>query len=281
MELTEAVRRRRMTRNFSGRPLDPGVVDQLLEGALRAPSAGNTQGRDFVVLEGPDRPRATGRPPPTRPGGPRSRRFEGLSRAPVVDPGLRRPRGLRGPVPGAGQGRPDGRDREWVVPYWLSTPPSPPCTCCSAPPTWAWVRPSWGTSAARRPWRPCSASRPACAGWARCCSASPPSPTLLRLRPDGPGGPWRRACTGAAGGRRHARSLRRNRPGPDRTRRITGRRAGHPVTVNVAVAVLVAPFLVGLVNVPDTRTSPMVPWKETDVGAETGATSTTFTARCP
>ena len=70
MELTEAIARRHMTRNFTGRALDPGVVDALLADALRAPSAGNTQGREFLVLEGPTRPPATGRPPPTHRGGP-------------------------------------------------------------------------------------------------------------------------------------------------------------------------------------------------------------------
>jgi phospholipase C len=34
-------------------PLERSVVDGLLAEALAAPSAGNTQGREFVVLEGP------------------------------------------------------------------------------------------------------------------------------------------------------------------------------------------------------------------------------------
>ena len=119
MELTEAVERRRMTRNFSGAALDAGVLDGLLADALRAPSAGNTQGREFVVLEGPTRPAATGRPPPTRRGGPRSRRFEGLSRAPVVvlpfaDPDAYRPGTASRTRPG-----PTAGTVEWVVPFWF------------------------------------------------------------------------------------------------------------------------------------------------------------------
>lgn len=43
-----------MTRAFSNRPLEPGVVDGLVDLARRAPSAGNTQGWDIVVLEGLD-----------------------------------------------------------------------------------------------------------------------------------------------------------------------------------------------------------------------------------
>lgn len=41
-----------MTRAFSPEPLDPGIVDDLLELATRAPSAGKSQGWHFVVLEG-------------------------------------------------------------------------------------------------------------------------------------------------------------------------------------------------------------------------------------
>jgi nitroreductase len=52
MEFGEVVRRRRMCRDFLDRPIDPGMVDGLLEAARRAPSAGHTQGWAFVVLEG-------------------------------------------------------------------------------------------------------------------------------------------------------------------------------------------------------------------------------------
>lgn len=52
MELSDAIRRRRMCRNFDAAPLAHGVVDGLLDQARRAPSAGNAQGTAFVVLEG-------------------------------------------------------------------------------------------------------------------------------------------------------------------------------------------------------------------------------------
>jgi len=48
------VARRRMVRAFHDRPVDPAVVDRLLDLARRAPSAGFTQGTEFLVLEGPD-----------------------------------------------------------------------------------------------------------------------------------------------------------------------------------------------------------------------------------
>jgi nitroreductase len=53
-EFAEVVRSRRMTRAFEGRPIDPGVLDGLVDLASRAPSAGKTQGWHLVVLEGAD-----------------------------------------------------------------------------------------------------------------------------------------------------------------------------------------------------------------------------------
>jgi nitroreductase len=53
MELHEAIRRRSMVRSFSSEPVADGVLDQILEAALRSPTAGNTGGTSWVVLEGP------------------------------------------------------------------------------------------------------------------------------------------------------------------------------------------------------------------------------------
>jgi nitroreductase len=51
MELSEAVRRRRMVRSYDpDRPVRREVVDDLLRLAIRAPSAGHTQGWHFLVL---------------------------------------------------------------------------------------------------------------------------------------------------------------------------------------------------------------------------------------
>ncbi len=49
------VRRRRMVRNYDpDRPVPPQLVDRLLEHAVRAPSAGFSQGWGFLVLESPE-----------------------------------------------------------------------------------------------------------------------------------------------------------------------------------------------------------------------------------
>jgi nitroreductase len=119
MELRLAVRQRRMSRNFTGRPPDPGVVDAILADALRAPSAGNTQGRDLVVLEGPSETKQFWETTTDAAWRARSGRFAGLSRAPVVV--------LVFAAPGAYRSRyeePDKRPTsgvpvEWVVPFWF------------------------------------------------------------------------------------------------------------------------------------------------------------------
>ena len=51
MDLAEVLRKRRMCRNFTDEPVAPEVVDRLLDGARRAPSAGHTQGWAFLVLD--------------------------------------------------------------------------------------------------------------------------------------------------------------------------------------------------------------------------------------
>lgn len=54
MEFSEVVRRRRMVRSYDpSRPVSRADVDAMLDLAVRAPSAGFTQGWQFVVLESP------------------------------------------------------------------------------------------------------------------------------------------------------------------------------------------------------------------------------------
>ena len=51
MEFEQAVQRRRMVRSFTSEPVEPGVVDEICDLARRAPTAGNTAGVEFLVLE--------------------------------------------------------------------------------------------------------------------------------------------------------------------------------------------------------------------------------------
>jgi len=48
----EALRHRRMVRSYQDTPVADAVLDRVLGAARRAPSAGNTQGLDLVVLRG-------------------------------------------------------------------------------------------------------------------------------------------------------------------------------------------------------------------------------------
>lgn len=119
MELGDAVRRRRMVRAFTAEPVGPEVVDELIDLARRAPSAGNSQGRAFVVLAGATE---TARywditlPPDRRDGF----RWPGLVGAPVVIVALVRPdawveRYAEPDKAATGLGQGPG---EWPVPYW-------------------------------------------------------------------------------------------------------------------------------------------------------------------
>jgi nitroreductase len=107
-----------MTRNFTGEPLQAGVLDDLLALALTAPSAGNTQGREFVVLEGTEQTArywdATTDPAWRE----RSPRFPGLSRAPVVVLAFADPEAYAERYLESDKARADGTVVEWVVPYW-------------------------------------------------------------------------------------------------------------------------------------------------------------------
>jgi nitroreductase len=50
MELVDVVARRRMIRRYRPDPVDPATVDRIVDTARRGPSAGFTQGVDFVVV---------------------------------------------------------------------------------------------------------------------------------------------------------------------------------------------------------------------------------------
>jgi nitroreductase len=126
VELREAIGTRRMVRSFSTRALDPPVLDVLLDDALRAPSAGNTRGVAWLVLEGPAQT-ATFWECTTDPAWrATSARWPGLSRAPVVCLALSSPRPYldryseADKPPGLGHGWAGGAgESAWPIPYWF------------------------------------------------------------------------------------------------------------------------------------------------------------------
>jgi nitroreductase len=52
MDFERVVRRRRMARDFESRPIPPEDLDRIVRNGLRGPSAGNSQGYAFLLLEG-------------------------------------------------------------------------------------------------------------------------------------------------------------------------------------------------------------------------------------
>jgi nitroreductase len=55
VELDEAIRRRRMCRDFSAAPVERDRIERLLDRARRAPSAGHSQGWAFLTITEPSR----------------------------------------------------------------------------------------------------------------------------------------------------------------------------------------------------------------------------------
>jgi len=117
MEFREVVRRRRMVRRYDDRPVDPAVVDRMLEHAIRAPSAGFSQGWGFLVLDSrADVDRfwaATAQDPDTT-----SSWLEGMRTAPVVIVPLSSKRAYLDRYAEDDKGWTDRDENRWPVPYW-------------------------------------------------------------------------------------------------------------------------------------------------------------------
>jgi nitroreductase len=117
MEFQEVVRRRRMVRNFSDRPVPAEVLDRILDNGRRAPSAGFSQGFGFLVLEGPEQ---VGRfwaatfPPGKRAGF----RWPGLFRAPVIVLPCSDKAAYLDRYAEPDKGWTDRDEGRWPVPYW-------------------------------------------------------------------------------------------------------------------------------------------------------------------
>jgi nitroreductase len=138
MDLHEAIRRRAMVRSFASDPIDPAVVDTILRAALRAPSAGNTGGTSWVLLDGETQTARYWEATTDQAWRASSPRSEGLRRAPVIllayasaqayvsryaepdkaDPGSGPgPASVRGPAPPREPALGVNADA-WPVPYW-------------------------------------------------------------------------------------------------------------------------------------------------------------------
>lgn len=117
MEFQEVLRRRRMVRRYDmSRPVPPEVVDRLTSNALRAPSAGFSQGWGFLVLDRPDdvasfRDAAT---PAER----AERWFAATFEAPLVIVPCANKNAYLDRYAEADKGFVDRSDAWWPAPYW-------------------------------------------------------------------------------------------------------------------------------------------------------------------
>ncbi len=110
------VRKRRMVRSFENRPVDPRVVELILENAIRAPSAGFSQGWAFMLLDQPEDvqrfwdvnwpDRATDSPWPQ------------LFNAPVIVVPLSHKQAYLDRYAETDKGWTDKAESRWPVPYW-------------------------------------------------------------------------------------------------------------------------------------------------------------------
>lgn len=117
MEFQDVVRRRRMVRNYADEPLPDGAVDRMLANAVRAPSAGFSQGWAFLVLEdAEDRARfwAAVFPADERGGF----AYPGLFRAPAIIVPLSHKAAYLDRYAEADKGWTDRSEAHWPVPYW-------------------------------------------------------------------------------------------------------------------------------------------------------------------
>ncbi len=107
-----------MVRAFDpGRPVPPGVLDRVLEHAVRAPSAGFSQGWDFVVLESPEA-REKFWAATTDPGAEPDRWLRGVSTAPVLVLCCSDPQAYLARYAEEDKGWEDRDVARWPVPYW-------------------------------------------------------------------------------------------------------------------------------------------------------------------
>jgi nitroreductase len=117
MEFTAAVRRRRMVRNYQpDRPVDRVTVERLLDLAIRAPSAGFSQGWHFLVLDTAETrsvfwqlTAGPGEPDPW---------LRGLQSAPVLILALSDKDAYLDRYAEPDKGLTDRDESHWPVPYW-------------------------------------------------------------------------------------------------------------------------------------------------------------------
>jgi nitroreductase len=117
VELSAAIKRRRMVRNYDAdRPVAPELVDKLLGYAVHAPSAGFSQGWDFLHLGTPEE-RESFWAATTVSDAPTSW-LDGMRRAPVIIVPLSHRDAYLERYAEPDKGWTDRDEARWPVPYW-------------------------------------------------------------------------------------------------------------------------------------------------------------------
>jgi nitroreductase len=116
MEFQDVIRKRRMVRNYSEQPVPPGALDRMLSNAVRAPSAGFSQGWAFLVLEDePDRARFWDIEWPLEE---RTGPHAGIVRAPVLILPLSNKQAYLDRYAEPDKGWTDRDEARWPMPFW-------------------------------------------------------------------------------------------------------------------------------------------------------------------
>ena len=117
MDFQDVVRRRRMVRNFEDRPLPPEAVERILANALRGPSAGFSQGFEFLVLEGKEQTEPFWRVVSPDRGWERMG-WPGVYNAPLIVVPLAHKQTYLDRYAESDKPWQDRDERHWPVPYW-------------------------------------------------------------------------------------------------------------------------------------------------------------------
>ncbi|MEM8533383.1 MAG: nitroreductase family protein [Chloroflexota bacterium] len=117
MQFRDVVLKRRMVRNFADTPVAPELIDQMLDLARHAPSAGFTQGQSFIVVTRPEMKQSIatlcGEEHYVEKG---FDRF--ISGAPVIVVPCTSESAYHRRYQEADKVSDDGTEMEWPVPYW-------------------------------------------------------------------------------------------------------------------------------------------------------------------
>ncbi|GAA1895898.1 nitroreductase family protein [Lapillicoccus jejuensis] len=118
MELAEVVRRRRMVRRYDpDRPVPTDVLDACFDAAVRAPSAGFSQGWDFVLLTSPEERRAFWEAASEDPDDPDAW-LAGMMQAPALVLCCSHKDAYLDRYAAPDKGWSDRDEARWPVPYW-------------------------------------------------------------------------------------------------------------------------------------------------------------------